>query len=220
MIPKQLPDGNWELHSDLKGYIDSGAIFSQQDWKNAIYRYNLWRVWDWCRPRLLFILLNSSRGSHFKLTKTSDYCDGIAKRGLKLKGKLNEFGSVEVVNLFAFITSKSDKLKSQILDREINYVIGPQNDNQIGEALKRAYLVVVAWGCDPFYKSRYISVLHMINDMGHKPYSLYKNKDNLPYHPYGILRNRKELLLFSEDQFEFIERYFDEYVYNNNKDSY
>ncbi|MDP3181556.1 MAG: hypothetical protein Q8M54_01915 [Desulfobaccales bacterium] len=59
MIAKELPDGNWELHEDsLKEYIDSGAIFSQEDWENAPYRYSLWRVWEHFLPRLVFIMFN------------------------------------------------------------------------------------------------------------------------------------------------------------------
>jgi hypothetical protein len=210
VIEKVLSDGNWELHGNLEEYIESGAIFNQKDWQSATHRYSLWRVWNSELPRLLFIMLNCSKGNHFKLTKTSEYCDNIAKRGINLKGELKKFGSVEVVNLFSFITSKSKILKSEFIKNEKN-IIGQHNDKYIKIALERASLVIVAWGCDPDYQNRYISVLGMIKNTKHKPYSLYVNEKNYPYHPYGILRNRKRLFLPKEDQYDFVKRRFSEY---------
>jgi hypothetical protein len=90
-------------------------------------------------------MLNASLGNHLELTKTSNFCHEIAQNGLKINDKIVEFGSLEVVNLFAFRTSKPKELKAK---GEEKNVIGIQNDNYIKESLKNSKAVVAAGGCN------------------------------------------------------------------------
>lgn len=212
MNGNKLSDGNWQFLDDhnsaaAKGYIESGAIFNQKDWRNARYRYTLWRTWDSNLPRISFVMLNCSKGNHFELTPTSEYCDDIARNGLLIKGERVLFGSVEVVNLFAFRSPKPVDMKNEKID-----VIGTNNDDYIKAALKRSKVVIVAWGEDGKYQNRDKSVLNLINIMGHKPYRIAVTSKYYPYHPYGILKNRYRLFKAGEDRLKFVERCFGEYV--------
>jgi hypothetical protein len=208
----KLADGNWQFLEDKalalhKGYTESGAIFNEEKWENARFRYSLWRVWDPGLPRITFIMLNCSMGNHFKLTRSSRYCDDIAKFGVKIDGKIIKFGSVEVVNLFAFRTPKPEILKNEKGD-----VIGENNDDYIKLALSRSEIAVVAWGKNGSYKMRDISVLNLIKELGHRPYRITITEDMFPYHPSGVLSNRGRLFLDNETPLKFVERCFGEYV--------
>ena len=198
-IKLQLPDGNWKIFSTLPTYCESGAIFSNSDWQTAIYRYSLWRVWDCKLHRLMFIMLNSSLGNHHELTPTSKFCDKIAKQGLKIENELIKFGSVEVVNLFAFRSPNPRDLS----DKDKDIIIGPHNDYYIEGALKKSKVSIAAWGCNNESKIRYKAILDLISKIGIKLYRLDVTKYNFPCHPRGVKFNLEKV----EKRFgEYIER--------------
>jgi hypothetical protein len=194
----QLPDGNWKILSKLPTYCESGAIFNAYDWQTARYRYSLWRVWDCKLHRLLFIMLNSSLGNHLELTPTSKFCDKLAKQGLKIENELIKFGSVEVVNLFAFRSPNPRDLKNQDKD-----LIGPQNDYYIKEALINSKVSIAAWGFNKKSKKRGIAIFDLVSKMGIKLYRLDVTRGNFPCHPRGVLFNLERV---GKSFGEYIER--------------
>jgi len=58
------------------------------------YRYHLWRTWDETRPRLLWVMLNPSTADGETDDPTVRRCIGFSKGW--------GYGSIEIVNLFAY----------------------------------------------------------------------------------------------------------------------
>ena len=96
------------------------------------YRYTLWRTWDTRLPRLAFVMLNPSTADHRVDDPTIRRCMGFAQSW--------GYGSLVVVNLFAFRTS------SPALLARAPEPVGPQNDQYLRAARRRARDIVVAWG--------------------------------------------------------------------------
>lgn len=106
-----------------------GAIVSEC----GCYRYSLTRIWDASLPRVCWIMLNPSTADGAIDDPTIRKCIGFAKKW--------GYGSIEVVNLFAFRATDPRDLPS-------NYITANGNDNHpaLAMALSRAALVVCAWG--------------------------------------------------------------------------
>jgi hypothetical protein len=120
---------------------DGGAVISD----DGLYRYRLWRefqpsfskvyephTWE---KRVLWIMLNPSTADAQEDDPTIRKCTGFALRW--------GYGGIEVVNLYAFRSSRPSDLWRHNVSP-----IGPFNDHYIVEVLKRENVgkVVVAWG--------------------------------------------------------------------------
>jgi hypothetical protein len=148
---------------------ESGAIFDE----TGQYRYALWRVWDPERPRLCFVLLNPSTADAEHSDPTIRRCLGFARAW--------EFGSLEVVNLFAYrATHPAD------LFRAVDPV-GPENDSYIREAVARAARVVVGWGCHGAKHPHSAAVLALMP--ASYCYCLGVTKSKQPRHPLYLPAN-------------------------------
>lgn len=79
-------------------------------------------------------MLNPSTADHEKDDRTIEACIRFTKKW--------EYGSFEVVNLFAYRATDPSELNK--LEKEI--AIGSENLTNIREALERADLIVAAWG--------------------------------------------------------------------------
>lgn len=108
--------------------MTGGAVLSE----DALYRYSLWRSWQGDQPRVLFLCLNPSTADAEVDDPTVRKMVGFAQRW--------GFGSMEVVNLFAWRATKPQALRNAI-DPE-----GPLNDSSIADAFERASRLVLAWG--------------------------------------------------------------------------
>jgi len=96
------------------------------------FRYRLSRTWDREGPVVAFVMLNPSTADAEVLDPTVRRCVGFARAW--------EFGSLEVVNLFAFrATDPRDLLLAAA-------PVGPDNDQAIVDAASAADRVVAAWG--------------------------------------------------------------------------
>ena len=102
------------------------------------YRYRLWRTWDEGADRLTWVILNPSTANAVKPDPTMTKCIGFARRW--------GFGSIEIVNLYAFRTPKPRLLRAAIAEHGEPYAVGPRNDQYILDACARAKTVVAAWG--------------------------------------------------------------------------
>ncbi|MEE8171109.1 MAG: DUF1643 domain-containing protein [Phycisphaerae bacterium] len=105
-----------------------GALFDD----SRRYRYRLWRVWDAARPIAAFVMLNPSTADARRDDPTIRRCIGFARRW--------GFGALDVVNLFAFRATRVDAL------RRGADPVGPANDRVLRCCVRRADLVVAAWG--------------------------------------------------------------------------
>jgi hypothetical protein len=108
--------------------IDYGAVFDA----SGRYRYTLWRAWSAYYPRIVFILLNPSTADEQKNDPTIRRCMGFARAW--------NFGSMEVVNLFAYRATDYRELF------KANDPLGDENDRFLMQAVERCSTVVVGWG--------------------------------------------------------------------------
>lgn len=109
-------------------WLTGGAVFDS----SRRYRYGLWRRWDDDLPRVAFILLNPS-------TATASCDDPTIRRCIRFAHDWG-YGSVDIVNIFAFRSTDSKRL------RFVRDPVGPQNDRHILRAVRRCRTVVAAWG--------------------------------------------------------------------------
>ena len=96
------------------------------------YRYHLRREWQPSPRRVTFIMLNPSTADARVLDPTIRRCVGFARAW--------GFGGVDVVNLFAWRSTRPEAL------RRVDDPVGPRNQATIASALRESSLVVAAWG--------------------------------------------------------------------------
>jgi len=148
------------------------AIFDD----NRFYRYSLSRMWDDTKEKMVYIMINPSVGDERVEDRTLDRCIQFARDF--------GYGSLEVVNLFAMITTKPDVLKT--VTKEV--AIGPKNQYYIDRALSSASLIVAAWGTNIIIHKRHRDVFDMFSEYtlhrlgpatkdGHPPHPLYLKKE-------------------------------------------
>ena len=109
-------------------FLEKDAVISEC----GTYRYLLRRTWDHERPRALFVMLNPS-------TADADNDDPTIRSCIRLCRSWN-YGSFEVVNLFAFRSTDPDAL----LDAADP--VGPRNWGIIEAAANRCDMIICAWG--------------------------------------------------------------------------
>jgi hypothetical protein len=143
-----------------------GAILDQ----TGNYRYSLWRIWDEKKPRVMFILLNPGTADETYDDLTITRCLNFARRW--------GFGSLEVVNLFAYRATDYDELL------EVTDPVGEKNDQYILEAAERADKIVLAWGTRGSYKNRDMEVLQLLTE--YNLYAIDLSKRGHPRHPLQI----------------------------------
>lgn len=151
----------------LFGSCAPSAVFSPC----GLYRYLLTRTWDPNLPRVCWVMLNPS-------TATAEHDDPTIRRCIDFSKRWG-YGSLSVVNLFAYRTPYPQKL------RYLTDPIGPDNDKYILSQLLLSDLVIVAWGAGADIKDhewRDASVLRMVETC----YCLGVCVDESPRHPLYI----------------------------------
>jgi hypothetical protein len=108
--------------------MKTGAILDP----TGIYRYLLWREWEPGGRRIAFVMLNPSTADATTNDPTIRRCIGFARSW--------GFGALDVVNLFAYRATYPLEL------RNAADPVGPENDQYILDASKRADVVLLAWG--------------------------------------------------------------------------
>jgi hypothetical protein len=135
------------------------------------YRYSLWRIWDESAPRMAFMMFNPSTADEQYDDQTIKRCIGFAKGW--------GFGSLEVINLFAYRATDPKELK------QVNNPVGPDNDSHILEAIERVDRVVLAWGTNGVYQKRNEKVLRLLSGYENL-YALELTKASHPKHPLFV----------------------------------
>lgn len=167
-----------------RGTRESGAVFSECE----NYRYALWREWNAEDPMLMFIGLNPSTATHEADDPTIRRCKRFAKD--------NGYGSLAMLNLFAFRATKPADMLSA------DDPIGLLTDQYLQEFHERAGRTVAAWGT---HGSRYdrrdwwVSRLERIGPnakarhLGEDFWCLGTTKDGHPRHPLYVPADQKFL---------------------------
>ena len=132
------------------------------------YRYLLWREWNSQSKTVSFIMLNPSRADAEINDPTITRCINFARSW--------GYGRLEVVNLFAYRTSKPFLLK------QAAEPIGSDNDRYILEAVRRSDRVILAWGNHGTWRKQDLYVLQLLKTYNHI-YSLGITKRGCPRHP-------------------------------------
>jgi hypothetical protein len=154
----------------------SGAVFDL----TGTYRYTLWRVWRTDAPRVTFIMLNPSTADAYKNDPTITRCIAFASTW--------NFGSLEVVNLFAYRATHPRELFNA------DDPIGPENDSYLLQALARSSCIVAAWGTKGRLFGRDLQVLQLF-DCSHVR-CLGLTKDGHPRHPLYLKGNTSLVSVF------------------------
>lgn len=157
---------------------NSGAVFDL----TGTYRYSLWRAWSFDYPRVVFIMLNPSTADGMRNDPTIRRCIQFAH--------VWKFGSLEVVNLFAYrATSPCELLKA-------DDPIGRENDRFLIAAMKRGSHIIVAWGTKGTLFERNREVIQLlVSDK--KIFCLGMTKDGHPLHPLYV-RGDTHLISFPD----------------------
>jgi hypothetical protein len=139
------------------------------------YRYRLSRVWDEALPRVCWILLNPS-------TATASVDDPTISRVVGFSRSWG-FGSVDVVNLFAFRTPNPRGL------RHIADPVGDGNDETIVATASSSPQVISAWGNHGILENpstgapRFLEVQRLLAEAGVHTACLGRTKHGQPRHP-------------------------------------
>jgi hypothetical protein len=143
--------------------IARAAIFDS----TGTYRYSLWRQWNAAFPQLVLVMLNPS-------TADAHMDDATIRRCIRFAQHWG-YGSLEVVNLFAWMTPNPLNLRDAVDP------VGTENDRHILTAVQRAAQVVVAWGNWGTLHQRDRAVLALLSQ--HDIYCLGINRSGQPRHP-------------------------------------
>ncbi len=164
IVDKTLEEPEIEMKKDAK--TDS----------NKLYRYWLLREWNPNAPRVVFVMLNPSVADADIDDPTLRKCIGFAKSW--------GYGSLELVNLFAYIATEPDNL------RQVEDPVGSDNDSYLLKTIENAEKVILAWGDEgskrPWrYRNRSKHVLKLIGEKS-SLYCLGLTEHGHPRHPLYV----------------------------------
>lgn len=140
------------------------------------YRYQLWRTWNPALPRVCFIMLNPSTADAEKDDPTIAKCARFAAAW--------GFGSLEILNIFAWRATDPAELKRRIKSGED--IIGPENNPIIETRMMADTInkVVGAWGNNGLLLERGDNMMRRIASVGRDLYALKVSQSTgQPYHP-------------------------------------
>ena len=132
------------------------------------YRYLLWREWDSKNKTVSFIMLNPSRADAEINDPTIKRCINFAKSW--------GYSRLEVVNLFAYRTSKPSLL------RQATKPIGKDNDSYILKTAEGSDKIILAWGNHGTWQKQDLYVLQLLKNHTHL-YCFGVTKKGCPRHP-------------------------------------
>lgn len=98
------------------------------------YRYQLWRIWDESKPKVLFVMHNPSTADAEEDDRTIGRCIGFATDW--------GYGGIYIGNLFPYRSTDPKPLKSLPLDE----VLPLQAFSHINEMIAKCQLHVLAYG--------------------------------------------------------------------------
>jgi hypothetical protein len=136
------------------------------------YRYLLRRTWDHIKPRCLYVMLNPS-------TADAEIDDATIRSCIRL-AKWLDYGSCEVVNLFAFRATDPKDLAIAVDP------VGPNNDASIERAIQRCDMIICAWGAHEMANRRAPDVSNTLRSYRPAIFCLGKTKSGAPKHPLYI----------------------------------
>jgi len=141
------------------------------------YRYSLWREWNSVAPRVGFVMLNPSQADETVNDPTIRRCLGFARSW--------GYGSVEIVNLFAYRTPHPKQL------RQVSDPIGQENDRTLVTFAQRVDRIILAWGNWGRLHGRDQVVRHLLRSAD--LYCLGMTRQAQPIHPLYLKSDRQPI---------------------------
>lgn len=138
------------------------------------YRYRLWREWGPPLPRVGFVMLNPSQADETVNDPTIRRCIGFARSW--------GYGSVEIVNLFAYRTPHPQNL------RQVSDPIGQDNDRILSTFAQTVDRIILAWGNWGHLHGRDQAVISLLSEAELCCFGL--TKQGQPIHPLYLPRDR------------------------------
>jgi hypothetical protein len=139
------------------------------------YRYYLGRQWQATQPSLAMLMLNPSRADHRVDDPTIRRCMALALGW--------GYGSITVVNLFAYRTAHPRELQT-VVDP-----IGPDNDCALISAAEQSDRLVLAWGNWGQLYQRQTEVMALLAPYRAKWCAIALNTTGHPRHPLYVRRD-------------------------------
>jgi hypothetical protein len=149
--------------------MESGAIFDT----TGLYRYTLWREWDGTRARVAIVMLNPSMANETQNDPTIRRCIAFARSW--------GYGSVEIVNLFAYRTPYPKELLNA------TEPIGIENDKYVIQASNRSRRLVFAWGNWGYLRNRAGQVCNLLTKA--ESFCLGFTRTGQPRHPLYLAKD-------------------------------
>jgi hypothetical protein len=143
------------------------------------YRYMLWRVWDCKAPRVAFVMLNPSTADASVDDPTIRRCIGFARTW--------GYGSLEVVNLFAYRATSPHILRAAVDP------VGPDNEAHLLAIRQKAEPVILAWGNQGSFLGRNQMILEQMVNI-ENVYCLGLTTGGHPCHPLYLPAHTKPVL--------------------------
>jgi len=147
---------------------------------NDEYRYRLTRIWDEKKEIIGIIMLNPSMANVIKTDKTiMNICNYLID---------NEYGGVDVVNLFSYMTTDKKYLKNR------NHEYEKYNDEYITKVVNDRCMTIIAWGSNTGeYKNRKKDVENLLIPYRNKLKCFRNENKKLVCHPL-LLNNKWKLV--------------------------
>ena len=149
-------------------------IVVSKDWK---HRFDLWEMWDYKKPFVLFIGLNPSTRFNGGLVTR---CKNLAKEW--------GYGGTHIVNLFSYRTSSPKELA------KYHHPNDGANDKKIKELVEEAGLIVACWGNLGVFKDRDRKIKMLIYSMGKEIHHLGLTQYGCPRHAAYVRKGVKPIL--------------------------
>ncbi|HIK45861.1 MAG TPA: DUF1643 domain-containing protein [Leptolyngbyaceae cyanobacterium M65_K2018_010] len=150
----------------------SAIVRSAQFDPTGCYRYHLGRHWQAQAPSLAILMLNPSQADHRRDDSTIRRCMCLAQSW--------GFGSIAVVNLFAYRTAYPRQL-AMVADP-----IGPDNDRALLAAADQADRLLLAWGNGGQLHQRHRQVLNLLAPYRDRWCAIALNRTGQPRHPLYV----------------------------------
>ena len=140
------------------------------------YRYQLERVWDNAKPKVMFIMLNPSTADGKLNDPTIRRCMAFAQSW--------GYGGLMVGNLFAYrSTSPTELLK-------VNDPVGSKNCSHLNWMAYQCEIIVFAWGNSPILKKlKHSEQLEFLKTIKRPKYYIEQSIDGTPKHPLYLPKN-------------------------------
>jgi hypothetical protein len=164
-------------------YIDSGAIISD----SGKFRFQLWRIWDADKPKVLWVMHNPSKANAIDDDATIRRCVGFSK--------LWGYGGLYVGNLFPYRATDPKELYKL----EVNDLVPAENRVHLFDMINICQIHILAYG-NPIVKD-FTPLVTILDKRWH---CIKLTKAGNPCHPLYLKSDLKPIPIINKNHNENI----------------